>query len=265
MFKHLATAIILLCSLVSISYATETMKKHEGGSHDCTSCHKLTEKEANALLSKIGGTVKSVKPSPAKGLFELFVEKDGKQGIIFVDFGKKHLLQGMVVDLETLQPVSAHAQDMPQQKQLTNVDVSKIPADKAVVMGNPKGTKKLFVFTDPDCPYCRKLHPELQKLAKIAPDAAIHVMLMPLAMHPQAYDKARVVLETRSQDLLDKSFEGKELPKPKKESSKADVDAIIKYCESVGINGTPTMVLPNGKVIVGMRDAETLKGLLESK
>lgn len=261
MFKELLTALAISVIVASPSFA---MAK-EGCGGECTSCHTLTEKDATALLSKIGATAKSVKQSPSKGLFEVLAEKDGKQGIIFIDYGKKHLLQGMIVDLETLQPVSAHAQNMPQPKQVTSIDVKKIPVDKAVIMGNPKGTKHLYVFTDPDCPYCRKGHAELKKLATIAPDVAIHIMLYPLPMHPGAYDKARTIFETKSLELMDKAFEGNEIPKPTQESSKKAIDEIIAFANANGISGTPTMVLPDGKIEVGMRDAESLKRMLEGK
>jgi thiol:disulfide interchange protein DsbC len=241
----------------------DAMTKEGCNSHDCVSCHKLTETDATALLSKIGATAKSVKQSPSKGLFEVLAEKDGKQGIIFIDYGKKNLLQGMVVNLETLQPVSAH--DPPQPKQPANVDVSKIPVDKAVIMGNPKGSKRLYVFTDPDCPYCQKGHAELKKLVALTPDVAVYIMLFPLPMHPGAYDKARTVLETRSLELLDKAFEGKDVPKPTKDSSKKAIDEIIAFANANGISGTPTMVMPDGRIEVGMRDAETLKKMLEGK
>lgn len=231
--------------------------------NDCSSCHKLNEKDAAELLNKIGGTVKSIKQAPVKGFFELLMEKDGKQGIIYLDYGKKNLMQGMVFSLDTLQPVSAHEQPKP--KQVTTIATQSIPVDKAFVIGNPKGSKKLYVFTDPDCPYCRTFHGELKKLAQIAPDVAIHIMLMPLPMHPQAYDKARSVLESKSSEILDKAFEGKDVPKPAKEESKAQVDAIIKFANANGINGTPTFVLPDGRVQVGGRDAEGLKKLLEGK
>ena len=182
-----------------------------------------------------------------------------------MDYGKKHLIQGMVVDVETLQPASAHQQNLPKPKQQTSVDVAAIPVKNAVVMGNPKGSKKIYVFTDPDCPYCRKGHAELKKLAKIAPDVAIYVMLYPLPMHPAAYDKSRTVVETMSHDLLDKAFEGKDVPKPKKESSKKAIDEIVKFANANGISGTPTMVMPDGTIQVGMRDAETMKQMLEGK
>ena len=261
MFKELIFALAISVIVASPSFA---MAK-DGCGGECTSCHSLTEKEAGELLKKTGINVKSIKQAPSKGLFELLVEKDNKQGVIFIDYGKKHLIQGMIVNLESLQPISAHAQDLPQPKQVTSVDVSKIPADKAVIMGNPKGSKKLFVFTDPDCPYCQKGHLELKKLATIAPDVAIHVMLYPLAMHPGAYDKSRTILETKSLELMDKAFDGKDVPKPTKESSKAAIDEIIKFANANGISGTPTMVMPNGRIEVGMRDAETLKKMLDGK
>jgi thiol:disulfide interchange protein DsbC len=261
MFKELCVASAVTIILVSSSYA---MAK-EGCGGVCSTCHTLTEKDATLLLNKTGTTVTSVKQSPARGLFELLVEREGQKGIILMDYGKKHLIQGMVVDIEKLQPVSAHQLNLPQPKEQTSVDVTTIPVNRAVIMGNPKGSKKLYVFTDPDCPYCRKGHAELKKLAGIAPNVAIHIMLFPLPMHPAAYDKSRTVLETKSLDLLDKAFEGKAVPKPVKESSKKAIDDIIAFGNANGITGTPTMVMPDGTIQVGMRDAETLKKILEGK
>jgi thiol:disulfide interchange protein DsbC len=261
MLKELCIAVAVTIIVSSSSYA---MAK-EGCGGVCATCHSLTEKEATELLKKTGGTVTSVKHSPSKGLFELLVEREGQKGILLMDYGKKHLIQGMVVDIEKLQPVSAHQLNTPQQKQQTMVDVKSIPAQLAVVMGNPKGSKKLFVFTDPDCPYCRKGHAELKKLAGIDPDVAIHIMLFPLPMHPAAYDKARAVFETKSLDLLDKAFDGKEVPRPTKESSKKAIDEIVTFANDNGISGTPTMVMPDGTIHVGMSDAETMKKMLAGK
>lgn len=261
MLKELLVAVTVSALFISPSYG---MSKKDC-SADCKTCHTLSTKEASDLLKPTGATILSIKEAPSRGLFELLVQKDTQKAIIFIDYGKKHLIQGMMVNLEKLEPVSTHKLDPPQQKQPASLDVKSIPAQNAVIMGNPKGSKKLYVFTDPDCPYCRKGHAELKKLAKIAPDVAIYVMLYPLPMHPAAYDKSRVVFETKSQDLLDKAFDGKEVPKPTKESSKKAIDENIKFANANGISGTPTMVMPDGKIEVGMRDAETLKKMLEGK
>ena len=192
-------------------------------------------------------------------------EKDGKQGVVLIDYGKKNLFQGVVVSFDTLKPVSAFSQDIPQPKQVTSVDVSKIPAGKALIMGNPKGTKKMYVFSEPDCPYCRKGHAELKKLVSLDPDLAIHIMLLPLAMHPAAYDKSRSLLEARSLDLVDKAFAGKSIPKPAKQSSKKNLDEIIAFATANGISATPTVVMPDGRIVIGISDALTLKKMLDGK
>jgi thiol:disulfide interchange protein DsbC len=262
MLKKICSVVVIAIVVASSSYAIAK----EGHGSDCASCHTLTPQDGTKLLKKIGGTVTSVKHSSAKGLFELLVERDGQKGVILMDYGKKHLIQGAVFDLETLEQVIAHKSELPQQpKQVTSIDVKSIPSQLSVVMGNPKGTKKLYVFTDPDCPYCRKGHAELKKLAGIAPDVAIHIMLFPLPMHPGALDKTRIIFETKSLDLLDKAFDGKDVPKPTMESSKKAIDDIIKFANDNGISGTPTMVLPDGTIQVGMRDAETMKNMLEGK
>ncbi len=261
MIKELFITVAVLAVFTSPSFG---MAK-DGCGAACNTCHSLTTKEATELLKPTGASVLSIKESPSRGLFELLVQKDSQKAIIFIDYGKKHLIQGMMVDLAKLEPVSSHKQELPQQKQQSSIDVKSIPTQNAVVIGNPKGSKKLYVFTDPDCPYCRKGHEELKKLTKIAPDVAIYVMLYPLPMHPGAYDKARAVFETKNHTLLDNAFEGKEIPKPTKESSKKAIDENIKFANANGISGTPTMVMPDGKVEVGMRDAETLKRMLEGK
>jgi thiol:disulfide interchange protein DsbC len=261
MFKEILVALVVTITLASPSFA---MAK-DGCGGDCMICHKLTEKEAGELLKSTGITVKSVKPSPANGLFEILLEKEGKQGVLFMDYGKKHIIQGMMVSLPDLKPVAAHMQDMPQPKQVTSIDTKTIPVENAIVIGNPKGTKKLYVFTDPDCPYCRKFHAELKQLEKTAPDVAIHVILFPLSMHPAAYDKARVIVARKDRKLLDDGFEGKELPKPNGNEGKDMVDKNIAFANANGISGTPTLVMPDGKVVVGGMDADALKKMLDGK
>jgi len=96
------------------------------------------------------------------------------------------------------------------------------------------------------------------------PDLAIHIMLYPLQqLHPQAYDKARVVLSTKSRSNLDKAFEGKELPRPNADAGRAAVDAVIKFAQQQGVTATPTILLTDGTVYQGQRDAAALKKALE--
>lgn len=259
MIRITLTAISLIL-LSAFSVFAMPAAKEGCGTQECSTCHSLSVKEATDLLSFAGVTVKSVKPAPSHGMHEVLFQKDGGVGIVFIDYGKKHLIQGTIIDLKSKEPVAAHEKELPRPKQFSGLDPKLIPTQYAMVMGNVKAAKKIYVFTDPDCPYCRTLHPELQKLEKLMPDLAIHIMLYPLKqLHPHAYDKARVVLSTKSLKNLDLAFEGKELPKPKGDAGKAGVDAVIQFAQEQGINGTPMVLLPNGKPYQGARDAESMK------
>jgi thiol:disulfide interchange protein DsbC len=231
-------------------------------SHDCARCHTLDQNEAAEILKPLNLNVKSVKHAPVSGMFEVLAERSGTEGIIYIDYGKKYFMQGVIADAKNLGAVSAHPRPAPPEKKLAPVDPKTIPGQLSLVMGNPNGNKKLYVFTDPDCPYCRKLHTELVKLEKMVPDVAIHIMLFPLPMHAQAFDKSRVLLINKSRKLLDEAFEGKEIPKPTGDEGKPEIEAIKRFAQEHGISGTPTLILPDGTTVVGGRDAEALLKIL---
>jgi len=231
----------------------------EGCGGDCTSCHTLSLQEARGLLKEMG-EVASVKPAPVRGLYEITLVKDRNTVQAYLDYGKKHLIGGQIYDLSTHQLVGqAAAQAKPQPDRL---DPATLTSEGSIVMGNPKGKKRLFVFTDPECPFCAKMHLELQKLVSLEPELAIYIKMYPLKMHPHAYDKARVILGGRSLSLLEKSFAGGKLPAPGARDSKLALDESMRYAESVGINSTPTLVLSDGLILPGVRDAEAMRKLL---
>lgn len=265
---------LILAALVSVSFAVTVSAapapsapaKEGCGSHDCTKCHSLTTEEAGKILPFPDAKVKSIKPAPSHGLYEVLLEGDGAAGVVYIDFGKKNMIMGRVIDIKTMKPVMAHSEkDFPKPK-LPELDPKKIPVQHAFVIGNPKGSKNIYIFTDPDCPYCRTFHAELHKLAKIMPDLRINIMLYPIVqLHPKAYDKARVVIASKKVDLLDKAFEGKEIPAPKADEGKAAIDAVVDFAHKNGVNATPMMFLPNGKSYQGNRDPESMKKAIEGK
>jgi len=225
---------------------------------DCASCHSLTLEEARGLLKEIG-TVQAVKPAAVRGLYEVTVEKEGRTGVAYLDYGKQHIIAGQVFDVATLKVAGAPAAA----KQAERLDPATLRTEQSLVLGNPKGQKRLFVFTDPECPFCAKMHVELKKLVALEPELVVYIKLFPLKMHPHAYDKARVILGERSLKLLEKSFAGEQLPPPKAHDAKKGVDDTMRYAQSVGINSTPTLVLSDGRILPGLKEAEAMRKLLQ--
>src|SRR3989338_5854599 len=72
----------------------------------------------------------------------------------------------------------------------------------------------VIVFTDPDCPYCKKFHTEMKEIIKKNKDIVFYIKLFPLVnVHPEAYEKSKAILCKNSLKLLDDAIEGKKLPK----------------------------------------------------
>ena len=255
MGRYLVAALVLF--QVSSAFAMDGC-----GAGPCAKCHSLSLKEANELLRAVG-EVKKVEVSPVNGLWLLDLEKDGRKGVAFLDFGKKHLIAGTVFPLAPeKQAASAAPRSAPDQPAAARFDVEAVPRDNSYLMGNPNGAKKLFVFTDPDCPFCRKLHAELKKVVASEPDIAVYIKFYPLQMHPAAYDKARVLLGRNSPELLDDAFAGRQLPPPGEQDRREPVESTIKFAQTAGITSTPTLVFPDGRILAGFRDAEEIRRLL---
>lgn len=254
--KHL----LLLAILIFFFSTTAAMAFQEGGCGEgsCRDCHGLTVSEAQSLLKDVGGVVREVKLSEVPGLWAVNVEKDSKTIPVYIDFSKQYLIGGKIIKLSTREDVTGLSYI-----NLNRVNVSKIPLTDALVIGNPKAKQKIIVFDDPECPACKNFHPEMEKVVAAHKDIVFLIKMYPLQMHPNAYGKAKAIICAKSAAMLAESLQGKKIPAPSCETDQ--VDKNIALAKELGINSTPTMVFPDGRVFPGGRDAATIVRLLNEK
>ena len=195
------------------------------------------------------------KTIPVKGLWEVDIDAAGKKGPLYVDFSKKYLISGAVVSIKDKKNLTQE-----RLTELNKVDVSKIPLDDALVMGDKDAKHRVIVFDDPDCPFCAKLHQEMKKVIEKRKDIAFYIKMFPLKIHPEAYDKSKAIVCEKSLTLLEDAFEKKQLPKPTCETSA--IDDNLKLGEKLGISGTPALIMPDGRVISGYKEADAITGLV---
>jgi thiol:disulfide interchange protein DsbC len=268
MIKKIAATVLFIllgagCAMIASKHH-ETQKAlsphhHDEAHHNCASCHSLSKEEAKTLLKNFG-EVKDIKTAPVKGLYEITLQQGNQQIAAYVDFSKQLILAGRIFDISTRKMITPPPKKVPMK--LSKAQLDRIKLENSIIMGNDNGRKRMFVFTDPDCPHCKRLHEELKKLVSMEPDLAIHIKMYPLKMHRKAYDKARVILAAGSLDMLDKAFAGEKLPSPGEKDPKEPVDETIKLAKSLGIRGTPALVFPDGKLVTGFRDAKRMQSLL---
>ena len=235
-----------------------------GCESDCTKCHTLTAEEAQKILVKLGATEArplEIRMSPVKGLWEVAIEDQGQRAIMYVGFSKRQVIAGPVFEVETGLNKTQESFEKMGAQPARYVDFPKIPLDPALVLGDRGAPYKVVVFTDPDCPFCAKAHEEMKKVVAGRKDIAFFLKLMPLTVHPDAFWKSQSILCGKSLHRLEDNFEKKDIPKPECDN-KPEVEANIRLAQELGITGTPTLVLPDGLIITGVKDANTLVDLI---
>ena len=251
-YKSIVIMIVLILLPVS-SFAFPPKK----GDKACTDCHKLDKKDAEAIVKKVAptGVVTEIKMSPIKGLWQVEVDAgEGKKGALYLDFSKKFVIAQLI-------PVESLGKQPPARK----VDVSKIPLDDAIVLGDATAKKKVIVFTDPDCPYCRQLHEIMKQVVAKHSDVSFSLIMNPLPMHKDSPKKAQTILCTKSLAILDDAFSGKAVPEPAATCTTAAVERSTALARSLEFNGTPTLVRDDGVVLSGYLPEDKLMEWIDKK
>jgi thiol:disulfide interchange protein DsbC len=146
LYKNMFRFVVLAALILFCFFPFNTSFGFEAKGQDCSHCHALKSAEAKELLKDIPNIkILDVYASPVKGFWEVYLESGGKKGLIYVDFSKKYFISGSLFSITEKKNVT--------QERLTDlnrVDVSQIPLDDALVMGDPKAKIRIIAFDDPD-------------------------------------------------------------------------------------------------------------------
>ncbi|MDH4230841.1 MAG: DsbC family protein [Nitrospirota bacterium] len=234
-----------------------------GCEENCQKCHSLNKQEVQEIFTKLqapDAKVTDIRMSPIKGLWEVSIEDKGMRGLMYIGFSKKYIVGGPIFEIETASNKSQESLQKANNESPKYVDAAAIPLGNALLLGQKDARYKVVVFTDPDCPFCGKLHEELKKVVAENKEIAFYLKLMPLAMHPDARWKSESILCSKSLRLLEDNFEKKPIPRP--DCDTKDVDENTELAQALGITGTPTLVMPDGQVVIGAKDAGTITDLV---
>ncbi len=228
------------------------------GAGDCRDCHAVNKEEVAKLLKGKVTKVIGVKRSEVPGLWDVEAVYKGRNMPFYLDFSKSYLISGKVIKLKNNENVTRK-----NFISMNKIDYSKIPLDDAVIIGNPTAADKIIVFDDPECKFCRKLHPEMSKVVKEHPDIAFFIKMFPLSIHPTARPKAETIIcatlqgkNGKAASLLEDSLAGKSLPEATCDSDW--VDQNIALAKKFYIASTPTLIMPDGRVFPGFKNAEKI-------
>ncbi len=244
-------ALVALLVLLGIPSAGHAFMKEGCGSGACGDCHKLSREEAAKLLSGAVDNVLDVAQSPVKGLWLVTVSREGQRAPVYIDYSRRFLISGQVFQIDTRSNITGQTKP-----NAVKVDPSTIPLGDAVVVGSPRAKKRIIVFSDPDCHFCAKLHGEMKTVLARDPDTVFYVKLMSLSRNPETTRKAAAIVCGKSAALLDDAFAGKTLPAPSCTTDAVEENG--RLAAELTLMGTPALILPDGRILRGYRDAETI-------
>lgn len=167
--------------------------------------------------------------------------------IIYLDENAEHMFIGSMVRLKD-------------QKNLTkdlvlkqnSIDWQKLPLQDAIKTVKGNGKRQLAIFSDPNCPYCKQLEAELDKLD----DVTIYTFIY--ALKPQSIAVSKQVWCDANPSYTWKNLLQKNV-QPKAKTCANPIDRNLALGRKLGVNGTPTLIFSNGLKMVGGRSAEDIQ------
>ncbi|HFD13301.1 MAG TPA: DsbC family protein [Crenotrichaceae bacterium] len=195
--------------------------------------------------------IQSVEKSPIAGLYEVMV---GPR-IFYTSEDGRFFIQGSMIDLETRQDLTEIKVASARVKSIKDVGY-----DQMIRFGPDMSKHEVFVFTDIDCGYCRKLHSQVNDYIKKG--IAINYLFYPRAgIGSESYDKAvSVWCADDRQDALTKSKNGMNLGK---QTCENPVKKHYELGQLLEARGTPLIVTQTGEKIPGYVSPDKLLTILE--
>lgn len=209
----------------------------------------------NKILKQVPGLTKidSIKKTDIAQLYEVVIGRK----ILYVTGDAKYIILGNIVELENKNNITEKRTE-----ELNIVDISKIPLELAVKVVNDDGKGKIFVFTDPNCPYCQMFE---QKIVSKLKNVTIYNFLLALPSHPQSALDIKKIWCASNQAAVWTAWMERKVTLPKDTS--CDTTALEKVKDlannDINIEGTPTVIFENGHIMQGMMAPEDLNKQIE--
>jgi len=193
--------------------------------------------------------IDEIKRTPMPGLFELRV--DGSE-IYYTDASANFLIQGHLIDTK-------NQRDLTEERiqKIMAVDFKSLPFKDAIVIVRGKGERKMAIFEDPNCGYCKRFERELQNIDNVT----VYLFLYPI-LGKDSVDKSKAIWCSKDQA---KAWQDLMLRDQAPIPTGCDTAALkrnVDFGQKQRINGTPTTIFADGSRISGAVEMAQIEKLL---
>lgn len=228
-FRALAASLCALAAIAALNTPTVVLAQPEKDIQASFAKHMMVE-------------ATDIRKLPFTDLYEVLVNG---QTIAYTDAKGEVVIVGNMLDVRTRANLTEQ-----RQKELLTIDWKSLPLDRAIVYRKGDGSRKIAVFSDPDCPFCRKLEGELAGLDNLT----VYTFLFPIReLHPDAPRKANAVwcAKDPGRAWLDLMLLERE-PAAAPAGCSAPLEEVAALARKFRISGTPGIVFENGRMVPGL-------------
>ncbi|AXR05445.1 bifunctional protein-disulfide isomerase/oxidoreductase DsbC [Salinimonas sediminis] len=233
--KMASVATLLITSLLSQAQTLENTKAVE-----------------QKLENQLGLKVRAISEAQIPGLLQVTSDK----GLFYISDDGRYFMQARIFDMDNdMANVTENAlAEM-------RLDGVKKFSDSAIQFNAKDEKHVITVFTDITCGYCRKMHKEIEQLNALG--ISVHYLAFPRSgLATPVYDD--MVSVWCAKDPKQALTAAKQDKKVAQASCDNNIAEQFEFGQSIGVNGTPNIILEDGTLIPGYQPAGVLAQALDN-
>jgi len=198
--------------------------------------------------------IDEVNKTAVPGLYELRMGTE----ILYTDEHGDYMIEGTIVDTKSRTNLTQARID-----KITAIDFAQLPLNDAIVWKQGTGARKLVVFADPNCGYCKKFESEMQQVK----DVTVYTFLFPV-LGGDSPEKAKNIWCAKDNGAVWRNWmiRGAAVPRNMGACDSSALDRNLALGKKYRVNGTPALVFEDGKRIPGaLPPLEVEKQLVASR
>ena len=197
-------------------------------------------------------TIEEIGKSPMPGLWELRV--NGVE-IYYTDAEANFILQGSLIDTKLKRNLTEERIE-----KLSMVEFDALPYKDSFIVVRGNGKRKLAVFEDPNCGYCKRFERDMEKVDNVS----VHVFLLPI-LGPDSTEKSKNIWCAKDKAKVWLDWVVRDQIPPPAACDTAALARNVEVARKYKITGTPTLVFADGSRVPGAVGAQQVEKLLTER
>ena len=193
--------------------------------------------------------VASVQKTPYAGLYEVVI---GEQ-VFYTDDKACFVMNGSVMDMTTKNNLTQERVN-----EITAVDFSTLPLQSAIKQVRGDGSRVFAIFSDPNCPYCKRIEKDLTKLDNIT----LYTFLYPI-LSQDSMTRAKAVWCSADRATVWNEMMASGVAPRDPGTCATPVEQNLELGKKLHVSGTPTLFFANRRKVVGVQTLAQLQKLLD--